>query len=146
MLSAFRRMYVALPCHQARNASTVRPAPRWSSCCMQAENGAGQPADGPAAESTAAPDKLGQQILAIEDWVSQESISMPKDTNGTLIQKFNAALQLLQMVADKVSCHPPLRENCFMMWTSRCNDHSRHLWHLCTVFTSALPSAELTDR
>ena len=78
---------------------------------MQAENGAGQPADGPAAESTAAPDELRQRILAIEDWVSQESISMPKDTNGTLIQKFNAALQLLQMVANKVSCHPPLREN-----------------------------------
>ena len=80
---------------------------------MQVENGAGQPADESAAESTAVPDELGQQILAIEDWVSQESISMPKDTNGTLIQKFNAALQLLQMVADKVSCHPPLLERTF---------------------------------
>ncbi len=32
---------------------------------------------------------------------------MPKDTNGTLIQKFNAALQLLQMVSDKVGCPEP---------------------------------------
>ena len=79
---------------------------------MQVENGAGHPAVEPAAESTAVPDELGQQTVAIEDWVSQESISMPKDTNGTLIQKFNAALQLLQMVADKVSCHPSLKENC----------------------------------
>ena len=36
--------------------------------------------------------------------MSQESTPIPKETNGTLIQKFNAALQLLQTVSDKVGC------------------------------------------
>ena len=57
--------------------------------------------------ASAVPDALEEQVLAIEDWVSQESMSMPKDTNGTLIQKLNAALQLLQMVSDKVGCLEP---------------------------------------
>lgn len=52
--------------------------------------------------ASAGPDTLEEEVLAIEDWVSEESMSMPKDTNGTLIQKFNAALQLMQMVSDKV--------------------------------------------
>ena len=52
----------------------------------------------------AGPDTLEEEVLAVEDWVSEESISMPKDTSGTLMQKFNAALQLLQMVSDKVGC------------------------------------------
>ena len=74
---------------------------------MQTKNGAGEPTTdsfiSPAIASPE-PDPLEKQVLAIEDWVSQESISMAKDTNVTLIQKFNAALQLLQMVSDKVSC------------------------------------------
>ncbi len=57
--------------------------------------------------ASAGPDILENEVLAIEDWVSQENMSMPKDTNGTLIQKFNAALQLLQMVSDKVGCPEP---------------------------------------
>ena len=56
---------------------------------------------------SAGPETVEEQALAIEDWVSQESMSMPKDTNGTLIQKFHAALQLLQMVSDKVGCPEP---------------------------------------
>ena len=61
-----------------------------------------QAADG---SDTAEGGTAEEQVLAIEDWVSQESMSMPKDTNGTLIQKFDAALRLLQMVSDKVGCH-----------------------------------------
>ena len=69
--------------------------------CMQASSGSEQPeAAGSEATET---DECEQHKLLIEDWVSQEGISMPKDTTGTLTEKFNAALQLLQMVSDKVS-------------------------------------------
>lgn len=74
---------------------------------MQTRNGAGEPTTDSFQSPEIAshePDSLEEQVLAIEDWVSQERISMAKDTKGTLIQKFNAALQLLQMVSDKVSC------------------------------------------
>ena len=74
---------------------------------MQTRNGAGEPTiDSFRSPEIASPEpeSLEKQVLAIEDWVSQESISTPKDTNVTFIQKFSAALQLLQMVSDKVSC------------------------------------------
>ena len=74
---------------------------------MQTKTGAGEPTtDSSKSPENASPepDSLEKQVLAIEEWVSQESISMQKDTNVSFTQKFNAALQLLQMVSDKVSC------------------------------------------
>ena len=52
--------------------------------------------------ASASSEALKKEALAIEDWVSQESVLMPKDTNGSLIQELDAALQLLQLVSDKV--------------------------------------------
>ena len=69
---------------------------------MQSTSGADTP-EAPGSAS-ASPEMPEEQVAAIEDWVSHESMAMPTDTNGTLIQEFTAALQLLQMVSDKVGC------------------------------------------
>ncbi|CAK0757182.1 hypothetical protein CVIRNUC_002519 [Coccomyxa viridis] len=41
-------------------------------------------------------DERKQHNLHIEDWVPQEGISMPEDTKGTLTERLDAALELLQ--------------------------------------------------
>ena len=72
--------------------------------CMQASSGSEQVKQARAAgNNPPETDEPGQHKLPTEDWVTQEGSSTPKDTSGTLIQKFNAALQVLQMVSDEVS-------------------------------------------
>ena len=73
--------------------------------CMQASGRSQQDEHARAATSRSTePNECGQHKLHIEDWVPQEGSSMPKETNiGTLTEKFNAALQLLQVILDKVS-------------------------------------------
>ena len=71
---------------------------------MQASSGSDQAEQNRGAgKDRAETDESGQHKLPIEDWVPQEGSSTPKDTNGTLTEKFNAALQLLQVVSDQVS-------------------------------------------
>ena len=72
--------------------------------CMQASSGSEQDEQVKAAGSgPTETDDRRQHKLHIEDWVPQEGSSMPKETKGTLIEKLNAALQLLQVISDKVS-------------------------------------------
>lgn len=40
--------------------------------------------------------------MLVEDWVAQSGPTMPVDNNGTLLQKFKAALQILQTSATEV--------------------------------------------
>ena len=72
--------------------------------CMQASSRSEQ--DGQVNAAGSGPTETNerrQHKLHIEDWVPQEGISMPKETKGTLIEKLNAALQLLQVISDRVS-------------------------------------------
>ncbi len=82
--------------------------------CMQASIGSEQ-AQAAGSVPTEA-DERKQHNLHIEDWVPQEGISMPEDTKGTLTERLDAALELLQVVSEKeslqkgpcLSTHTPL--------------------------------------